>query len=199
MLSTRFSLLALVLVSTSAELTIAQTAPEFPVSVQLQTVDGKNFDSKMFATDKELLIIDFWNRSCAPCVDAFNKFRDNYDTLIKKTQATIIAVAVQKQDEATLKLIDKEKWPFKVYFDTNTELYKALSRWYQPGTVEVAFPAMYIFDKTNKMLTRVVGSKLKVKEGVYPPEQDDHQLRYDEVLEIDMEAYYAIFEAVRKQ
>ena len=197
MLSKKLLLLTLILISALVHPTVAQTSLEFPVSIQLQTVDGKNFDSKMFSTDKELLVIEFWNRSCGPCVSAFNAFRDNYDTLIKKTQATIIAVAAQDRDEATLKLIEKEKWPFKVYFDTNIELYKTLSRWYEPGTVEVAFPAMYIFDKTNKMLTRVVGSKLKVKEGVYPSSKDEGGV-WDEIFEIDMEAYYALFGELRK-
>jgi peroxiredoxin len=198
MLSTKLLVVTLILVSTSTDFAIAQASTVFPVSVQLQTVDGKDFDSKLFATDKELLVIDFWNRGCGPCIRAFNAFRDNYDTLNKKAQATFIAVAVQKRDEATLKLIEKEKWPFNVYFDPDIELYKRLSRWYESGTVIVAFPTMFIFDKTNKMLTRVEGTHEKFKEGAYPPREDDRVMD-GELNEIDMEAYYAMFEALKKQ
>jgi peroxiredoxin len=196
--STKLFVILLILLSASSAQILAQTSPEFPVSIQLQTVDGKSFDSKMFATDKELLVIDFWNRSCGPCIRALNAFRDNYDTLNNSAHAMIIAVAVQKRDEAILKLIEKEKWPFKVYFDTDATLFKQLSRWYESGTVVVAFPTMFIFDNTNKMLTRIQGTHEKFKEGAYPPRDDDHVMD-GELQEIDIEAYYAMFEALRKK
>ena len=62
-----------------------RTKPTFPFSVDLETMDGQIINSSIFTSERKILIIDFWNIRCAPCIETFNSIRDNFHNWNLKT------------------------------------------------------------------------------------------------------------------
>lgn len=173
----------------------AQSKITFPFSVDVETIDGQIVNSSTFKNEGQMLIIDFWNRRCGPCIKTFNAIRDDYDKWNLKTDTKIIAIAAQSRDERTLKLIRESNWPFEVYFDPDYNLFRALSKHHTKGQIVFGFPTMFVFDKENKLINKLEGAKQKLKEGARYPTKDE-TLKED-IFEIDMNFYYDFLEGLK--
>lgn len=177
-----------------------QTEPTFPLSVDLETVDGKIINSSTLLNDKEILALDFWNASCGPCIMAFNSIRDNYDVWNSNTGAKIIAIASQKRDERILDLIKKSNWPFEVYFDPDYKLFIATSKAHKKGQIELGFPTMFVFDKQYDIVGKLSGARTKLIDGVRPPTKDAPITgSWQDYFEVDMNHYYEFFKEIKEK
>ena len=165
-----------------------RTETTFPFSVDLETMDGEIINSSIFTSEGEILIIDFWNIRCAPCIETFNSIRDNYHSWKLKTNAKIIAIAAQSRDERTLKLIKEKNWPFEVYFDPDYKLFNELSKHHEKGQITFVFPTMFVFGNDNKMIGKLEGAKQKLKDGAKYPTNDD--TAKEDIFDIDINFYY---------
>ena len=168
-----------------------QTETIFPFSVDLETIDGQIINSSTFKNEN-ILVIDFWNIHCGPCIQTFNSIRDNYDIWKLKTDTKIIAIAAQSRDERTVKFIKKSNWPFEVYFDPDYNLFRALSKHQKNGQIYYIFPTMFIFDKENKLIDKLEGAKQILKEGAKFPAKDE-TIKGEDIFEIDINFYYELF------
>lgn len=176
-----------------------QTEPAFPLSVDLETIDGKIINSSTLLNDKRILVLDFWIASCGPCIMAFNSIRDNYDDWNSNTGAKVIAIASQKRDEKILDLIKKSNWPFEVYFDPDYKLFIATSRAHQKGQIELGFPTMFVFDEDYELIGKLK-TTTKLIDGVRPPTKDAPIVgSWQDYFEIDMNHYYEFFREIKEK
>ena len=165
-----------------------QTEKIFPFSVDLETIDGQIINSSTFKNEKQILIIDFWNIGCSPCIKTFNAIRDNYDQWKSKTGTKIIAIAAQSRNEKTLQLIKESNWPFEVFFDPNYNLFRTLSKHYKEGQIVYAFPTMFLFDNKFKLIDKLEGTKQKLKAGAKYPANGETVT--GDIFDVDMNFYY---------
>lgn len=79
-----------------------------------------------------------------------------------------------------------------------SKLFVSTSRLHQAGHVELGFPTMFVFNKQYELTGKLSGAKMKLIDGMRPPrEGEPNILGMQDLLEIDLNAYYEFFDSLR--
>ncbi len=168
----------------------AAPATEFPLSVELISFDGKQFNTSQFSNDNQMVFIDFWHLGCSPCMQFFDAVREHYDKWQQYTNCKIIAVACQERDEKIIQVVESANWPVEVYFDPDYKLFEALCRLHDKNDMQFSFPTIFVFDEQWRLLDKLKGAKRKPKDGVTPG--PNKKITLDDFV-VDLEAYFRMF------
>jgi len=91
-----------------------------------------NFENKIVTvksmTDHNLIVLSFWATWCLPCVKELNAIHDIYETWQAETGVELIAVSID--DNRTISrvrpMVNSYDWEYKILFDKNQDLKRAL-------------------------------------------------------------------------
>lgn len=96
--------------------------------IDLQTLDGKAFNSQDLAKDDGVTIISLWATWCVPCLKELDAISEVYDEWQEETNVELYAISVD--DSRTVKrvkpLINGKGWDYTILLDTNTDFQRAL-------------------------------------------------------------------------
>jgi thiol-disulfide isomerase/thioredoxin len=168
----------------------------FPISVELINPDGKKVNSSSLTSENKYVFVDFWHSGCGPCMQMFDAVKDNFEEWNQKTNCKIIAIACQEKNEQLIKLIESKKWPIEIYFDPDYNLFRQLNRFHDTTDMQFSFPTVFVFNNSWQLLDKLKGAKRKFKDGFVPVQ--DVQIP-QEVLVIDLQYYYGLFEKLQKE
>jgi|GEM_PF-584035 len=167
-----------------------RSAAKFPISVELTSFDGKQFNTSNFSNDNQMIFIDFWYLGCSPCMQFFDAVRDNNEKWEFMTNCKIIAIACQERDNKIIEVVESNNWPLEVYFDPDYKLFEALCRLHDKNDMQFSFPTFFVFDEKWQLLNKLNGAKRKLKSGVKPG--PNKNITANDFV-VDLEAYYAMF------
>jgi Thiol-disulfide isomerase and thioredoxins len=108
-------------------------------AVDIQTIDGKVFNTSEIQNDGKPVIVSLWATWCKPCNRELSAIAEVYDDWQEETGVKIIAVSIdQGQNINKVKpLVDQNEWEYEVLLDPNSELLKALGGQMIPFVVVV--------------------------------------------------------------
>ena len=126
----------------------------------------------------------------------FDAVKDNFDTWNHKTDFKIIAIAAQEPDKKTVELIRQRNWPFEIYFDPDYNLFRQLSKYHNKNEIIFSFPTIFVFDNEWRMIDKLSGAKIKLKEGYKTPKEGEVKA---DMFEIDLDYYYKLYKDIRSK
>lgn len=128
---------------------VAISQNELP-NIDLQTIDGKTFNSQELAKEGKVTIISLWATWCVPCLKELDAINEIYPDWQAETYVELFAVSVD--DSRTVKrvkpLINGKGWDYTILLDTNNDFKRALGAATVPMTLLV---------KDNKIVFRHSG------------------------------------------
>src|SRR5690625_2795662 len=97
-------------------------------SINLKTLDGKNFNSRELALDNKITVVSLWATWCVPCLRELDGISEVYDEWREETDFELIAVSVD--DSRTVNrvkpLVNGKAWDYTILLDTNNDFQRAL-------------------------------------------------------------------------
>jgi thiol-disulfide isomerase/thioredoxin len=172
------------------------TDKSFPISVEILTIDSLKINSSTIFNDCKFVLMEFWSNYCRPCLMMFDAVKDNFDTWNHKTDFKIIAIAIQEPDAKIVELIKQRNWPFEFYFDPDYNLFRQLSKYHNKNEIIFSVPTIFVFDNEWRMIDKLRGAKIKLKEGYKVPKEEEAKA---DMFEIDLDYYYKLYEDIRRK
>src|SRR5690625_3964518 len=97
-------------------------------SINLKTLDGKNFNSRELALDNKITVVSLWATWCVPCLRELDGISEVYDEWREETDFELIAVSFD--DRRSVKrvkpLVNGKAWDYTILLDTNNDFQRAL-------------------------------------------------------------------------
>lgn len=104
------------------------SSQELP-NIALKNTDGKLISIKELADSNTIKVFSFWATWCVPCINELDAISDVYEEWQDSTNVEIIAISTD--DSRTKKrvkpLVNGKDWEYKILFDDNQELKRALN------------------------------------------------------------------------
>ncbi len=97
--------------------------------VNIQTIDGKPFNTKNITNDGKPIIITFWATWCKPCMKEHDAINDVYQEWVDETGVKIYAVSIDnaRSSKRVLPTVNGKGWEFEVLLDPNGDLKRAMN------------------------------------------------------------------------
>ncbi|MFW5705583.1 MAG: TlpA family protein disulfide reductase [Bacteroidota bacterium] len=97
--------------------------------VNIQTIDGKPFNTKNITNDGKPIIITFWATWCKPCMKEHDAINDVYQEWVDGTGVKIYAVSIDnaRSSKRVLPTVNGKGWEFEVLLDPNGDLKRAMN------------------------------------------------------------------------
>lgn len=118
--------------------------------IDLQTLDGKTFNSQDMSSDSAVTIVSLWATWCVPCLKELDAISEVYEDWQEETNVKLYAVSVD--DSRTLRrvrpLVNGKGWDYTILLDTNHDFKRAVGAATVPMTLLV---------KDNKIVYRHSG------------------------------------------
>ena len=98
-------------------------------SVDIKTLDGKNFNTKEISNDGKPVIISFWATWCKPCIAELTAIADVYDDWVEETGVKLYAISVDdvKSVARVAPFVSSKRWDYEVLLDQNKDFQRAMS------------------------------------------------------------------------
>lgn len=125
-------LLAIVMLASLAM--FAQDAPKpqnlakLP-AVDIQTPDGKIFNTKDIQNDGKPIIVSLWATWCRPCVAELTAIADEYEDWVEETGVKVYAVSIDdaKTSARVMPFVNGKGWEYTVLLDVNSDFKRAMN------------------------------------------------------------------------
>lgn len=101
---------------------------DFP-SVDIKTVDGRNFNTSSIENDGKPIIISFWATWCKPCVKELSTIADEYEDWQDETGVKLVAISIDdaRNMQKVAPFVNGKGWEYDVYVDTNADMKRAMN------------------------------------------------------------------------
>ena len=101
---------------------------KFP-EANLQTMDGKPFNTKNLQNDGKPILLTFWATWCKPCMKEHDAINDLYDEWIEETGVKIYAISIDDTRSAkrVMPTVNGKGWEFDVLLDTNGDFKRLMN------------------------------------------------------------------------
>lgn len=111
-----------------SQIIVAQGGRKIP-SADVQTLDGKTFNTASIDNDGKPIVISFWATWCKPCKKELDNIAENYEEWQKETGVKLIAVSID--DARSINKVPSEVnakgWEYVVYLDQNQDFKRAMN------------------------------------------------------------------------
>lgn len=107
---------------------VAKKEWDFP-SVDIKTVDGRNFNTSEIENDGKPIIISFWATWCKPCVKELSTIADEYEDWQAETDVKLVAISIDdaRNMPKVAPFVNGKGWEYDVYVDTNADMKRAMN------------------------------------------------------------------------
>ncbi len=97
--------------------------------VNIQTVDGKPFNTKDITNDGKPIIITSWATWCKPCMKEHDAINDVYEEWIDETGVKLFAISIDnaRSSKRVLPTVNGKGWEFEVLLDPNGDFKRAMN------------------------------------------------------------------------
>lgn len=98
-------------------------------SADIQTLQGRPFDSKDLENDGKPMIINFWATWCKPCRRELNAIDEEYGEWQEETGVKLVAVSIDdaRSRDRVRPFVNGQGWDYDVLLDPNQNLMRALN------------------------------------------------------------------------
>ena len=98
-------------------------------AVDIQTLDGKVFNTKDIQNDGKPIIISLWATWCRPCVAELTAIADEYEDWVEETGVKLYAIAIDDAKTAArvAPFINGKGWEYTVLSDINSDFKRAMN------------------------------------------------------------------------
>ena len=98
-------------------------------SVDIRTLNGKNFNTKDISNDGKPVIISLWATWCKPCIAELMAIADVYDEWVEETGVKLYAISTDdaKSVARVAPFVRGKAWDYEVLLDQNRDFQRAMS------------------------------------------------------------------------
>jgi len=106
----------------------AKSSKRLP-SVDIKTLDGKNFNTKEIHNDGKPIIISLWATWCKPCIAELTAIADVYDDWVEETGVKLYAISTDdaKSVARVAPFVHGRAWDYEILLDQNRDFQRAMS------------------------------------------------------------------------
>lgn len=98
-------------------------------SVDIQTVDGKVFNTSDIQNDGKPVIVSLWATWCKPCIAELLAIADVYEDWVEETGVKLYAVSIDdsKTSARVAPFVNGKGWEYTVLLDVNSDFKRAMN------------------------------------------------------------------------
>lgn len=98
-------------------------------AIDIQTVDGKIFNTKDIQNDGKPIIVSLWATWCKPCIAELLAIADEYEDWVEETGVKMYAIAIDdaKTSARVAPFVNGKGWEYTVLLDVNSDFKRAMN------------------------------------------------------------------------
>ena len=98
-------------------------------AIDIQTIDGKIFNTKDIQNDGKPIIVSLWATWCKPCIAELLAIADEYEDWVDETGVKLYAIAIDdaKTSARVAPFVNGKGWEYTVLLDVNSDFKRAMN------------------------------------------------------------------------